>query len=241
MGLSGQRPREIEKITSWKNWKLPDGETVSGHIAGDAIGVHVHSAKSPSKPCLKIYCGAAVECPGCAAGFRMDWLAYQPFYRDLDGKPSFVVMHLDQIDSMDSVQFHQHVRFQRSGDGSGIRMTPILKYVPFQSTLKVKLMPFDFRSHLPTLWRYKDRITPEQLRDPAALPKPAAVIPTVVVQPAIIETNDADYAPAELVNRIAKYKAEQARVIENAVDVVIEAATNGKSYITARPKNGKPK
>lgn len=160
--LAGERPPEEKTVGHWLTQKLKRGTKLAAHVAGNCVGVTVHCGK-PSKPCMRRYLGAGAKCFGCDNGIRKDWLGYQPFYRELDGRPIVCTFHKDMIERLDKLTLHQRVEIgQEDADNVGLWLRAE-KGMLYSTTLNARKIGADIAGWLPVLWKLRGVITREML------------------------------------------------------------------------------
>jgi hypothetical protein len=178
-----------------------------------------------------------VKCPWCAKGIETREIGYVPLYRELDGKPCFVVVHDHARPQLDVLKLHVRVMVGRGADKNDtVYVLKALAQNPmFQSHLPERFKPADLTRTLLTVWGIADlaewyavtegvtdmtvpKLTASELANPAPKTVPVA---------------SEELAGAfDLAEQRAKDRAEQAA--RNAEWVREHASKNGK------PNNGKP-
>lgn len=162
MAIRGKTPRGSENRNHWNTDKLEPGKNFEGWIAGDGLCVTCHEAPI-TKPCLKRYLGYDVPCPGCASRLRIVDITYFPVYRGIHMNRTVVPLRTAPALAAEKFLLHHCVIVYRPTarkEGRYIESRP--KQMPFPGGVEYE-MPADISPWLPTLWKWSDRITGEQL------------------------------------------------------------------------------
>lgn len=190
MPARGGRPHEGGSVRTWTHVGAAPGTEWLGWIAGDAIGVRCHVGDDPSSACLRHYLGQQTGCARCAKHHRLEWLWYQPIWRESDWKPVVVIFHEDQLDVLDRLKVLQQVTVGRGKEKkSGMFVRPILRGAKFETSMDWKRKPQCIADFLPSLWKMRGLLTGELLLSGGS--GVVAVLPPVVEEIAASPHDDA--------------------------------------------------
>lgn len=130
------------------------GEKWEAYIAGPAAWYLCHTV-GKTKPCLHEVSGGALECPACVSLKPPEEVGYLPLYREMDGRPVFVVIHQDMREAADSLTHRMRVMIGRgthASDGVWVR-SAMGKGQWYKSTLPERMVPADIEPTLLRVWK----------------------------------------------------------------------------------------
>lgn len=131
--------------------KTAHGQQWHAHMAGPIHWFTCHASQR-SKPCLHAVTDGELVCDRCGPGRVTSVLGYVPMYREVDGKPVFVVVYDHAREQLDQLKFHRRVLVGRGPDQNDtIYILEALK----QAT--------KYDSRLPERWKNAD-LTPTLLK-----------------------------------------------------------------------------
>lgn len=98
MGMSHENPGKVPGTNrNWSVDRVKGGTKWVGYKAGECFGVYVHP--EPSKPCLTLYTGGALKCPGCEGRKKVEWVGYCPLWREDSGNGVVVVIREGMLET----------------------------------------------------------------------------------------------------------------------------------------------
>lgn len=129
------------------------GKNWHAYMAGPVHWFACH-AKGKTKACVSVMTGGELHCERCAAGQPTEETGYVPLYRELDSKPTMVIVHEYTREATDALKLHQRVIVGRGEDvADGVYVVPALKPEPrFQTTLKERMVAADLTETLLRVW-----------------------------------------------------------------------------------------
>jgi hypothetical protein len=130
-----------------------NNQTWHAHVAGPCHWYECHT-KGRTKPCLHWLTQGQIVCERCASTAPPEDIGYQPLYRELDGRPCFVVVHDYARDLIDALKLHQRVVVGRGAEQSdGVWITAALNPRPLYETRRAEfLRPADLTETLLRVW-----------------------------------------------------------------------------------------
>ena len=162
MAIRGKTPRGSENRNHWNTDKLEPGKSFEGWLAGDGVCVTCHEAPV-TKPCLKRYTGFDLPCPGCASRLRLVDITYFPVYRGIHLNRTVVPLRTAAALAIEKLLLHHCVVVTRPiARKEGRYIESRAKPMPFPGGPDHE-MPAEIAPWLPTLWKWSDRITGEQI------------------------------------------------------------------------------
>jgi len=107
-----------------------------------------------TKPCLREVTGGELVCPMCESVKPTEQTGFLPLYRELDGKPVFVIVHEDVRETVDKHRLHARVLVGRGNDVTdGVYVIKPLKAgAPYHSTLADRQKGADIWPTLVRIW-----------------------------------------------------------------------------------------
>lgn len=242
MATRGARPPGGARERQWESLTLKEDQRVTGWIAGPAVGARIHPPPfkgGRSKPCIRAYCGRAANCVGCERGQKLDYLFYQPIYRESDDRRCVIRVHDDQLTILDRLVLHDYVTAHKPEQVSvGVQILKRPTQVTYTTTIATRRTEADISDWLPVLWSLVGVITGTQL-----LRGPLESHDEIRLAPAAIVTSDppAPVVPDAIANR--SVIADALRGVGLTVDgtPLTELSPTGARVVRPEHRNGKPK
>lgn len=164
MAVSGKKNPGGGGKRTWHHVSCKGGQNFEGWVAGDAVCVDSHHVGA-TRPCLKRYFGEEHPCAGCDEPSRVIEQYYLPLYRRLDGRPVVVILQSDQLDMLQALKCHQHVKVGRTEEHRiGMYVSPMLSPSKWTTTLDERKVKADISDWLPILWGMVGVITGDIIR-----------------------------------------------------------------------------
>lgn len=138
MALRTKTPGEGggKRRTHFIHVKTAHGENWHAHVAGPCHWFECHT-KGRTKPCLHWLTRGELKCERCDPLKPAEDIGYVPLFRELDGRPCFVVVHDYVRDTVDALRHHQRVVVGRAGEQSdGVYVVPALNPRPLYQTTR---------------------------------------------------------------------------------------------------------
>jgi len=111
-----------------------NNQTWHAHVAGPCHWYTCHT-KGRTKPCLHWLTDGELVCERCASTTPPEDIGYQPLFREVDGRPCFVVVHDYSREKIDQLRFHSRVIVGRGAEQSdGVYVIPALNARPLYET-----------------------------------------------------------------------------------------------------------
>lgn len=147
-GGGGQR-----KHTHWHYVSTEAGKTWNAWMAGRTHWYTCHT-KGKSKVCADAMTGGQVRCKLCSPMNVAEVIGYVPLYREIDGRPTVVIVHEYSREQVDLLRMHQCVLVGRgieSSDGVWVAAHP-KGGAKYTSTLKERNTPADMTETILKFW-----------------------------------------------------------------------------------------
>lgn len=134
-------------------------QTWHAHVAGPCHWYECH-CKGRTKPCLAWLTDGELACERCSPLAPTEDIGYMPLYREVDGKPCFVVVHDYVRDKVDALKLHQRVMVGRGSEQSdGVYVLPALNPRPLYETSRADFrQPADLTESLLRVWGIPDLV-----------------------------------------------------------------------------------
>lgn len=240
MAVRGGRPPGGSRDRNWTAQKLAHGKAVSGWIAGDTVGITCHPG-TPSRPCIKAYCGRSADCPQCEVGRPVDWMGLVPFYREDDDFRCVARVRTDMYDAVNKLCRHDYVTFSRTAEQSiGWQVIKRPKQIAYDCRIPTRMASADISAWAVKYVKVVGVLTAEQLlAGPIDTMADAVMIRPEVVSDAIIDTVGRE-SVAPIVGGLAHRFAEQVGLSGDGTPFT---ERNEKGAVVVRPphRNGTKK
>jgi hypothetical protein len=155
-GGGGRRPRVHFIYTA-----TPPGPKCNWHayVAGPCHWFDCHT-KGKSKPCVHIVTNGDLHCPICSPLNCPEVIGYLPLYRQIDGRPSMVIVHEYSREQIDTLKLHERVLIGRGeGPTDAVWAIPAMSKEPrYQSRLPERNAPADLTETLLRIWNLPDLV-----------------------------------------------------------------------------------
>lgn len=176
MGMRSENPGKVPGTNSnWSVDRVEGGSKRTVYKAGECFGVYVHPW--PSKPCVRLYTGGQLECPGCAARKAVGWVGYCPCYLETTGKGAVIIIHEDMKETWDKMgSLHAAVVSRGTNKHDTVSVSPIRPARRLETRRPERQRPADIVPWLlGTLWGLKEYAEWCEHND-ATLPDPDEVV-----------------------------------------------------------------
>lgn len=216
-----------------------EGKTISGYLAGPAMWFWSHQS-TRTKPCLHVITGGVLHCPRCVSQSQPCDIGYVPIYREVDGRPCFVLVHEHVRESLATLKLHERVVVGRErGSAEGVWVQRAMQQTPrYHSTIASRYQPLDLSETLLRVWNLPELT--RWYREHGGHPQPAPVIvPPSTAAPAddVLRSDGEPYSP---VMQAAARRWGQPVQADSVLDAAM-ASIRRKSGLPEPSSNGRAK